>query len=74
MTFDPTPDLIVDGYAQLTSSVSSRDPEDPDDYAAAKLTVLVPVTVLLSSAQARKLAAKLANYADEVDRQNRADR
>jgi hypothetical protein len=67
---DPTPDLIVDGYVQLTSGVSSRDPEDPEDYAAVRLAVLVPTYVLLSSPQARKLAAKLADYADEVDRQN----
>jgi hypothetical protein len=67
---DPTPDLITNGYAQLTSGVSSRDLEDPEDYASVDLTVLVPIHVLLNSAQARKLAAKLADYADEVDRQN----
>jgi hypothetical protein len=67
---DPTPDLIANGYAQLTSGVSNRDPEDPEDHAAVDLTVLVPIHVLLSSPQVRKLAAKLADYADEVDRQN----
>jgi hypothetical protein len=70
MTEPRVPDLIVDGYAQLTATVSDRDPDDPEDYAAARLTVLMPSTVLLTAGQARKLAAKLADYADEVDRQN----
>lgn len=64
------PDLFVDGYARLTGTVLDRDPNEPEDYAVAKLTIATSVPVLLSAAEARKLASKLIDYADEIDRQN----
>ena len=55
------------GDRRLTAEISNRD----DDLSATiQVTTHAPVTIALDAVEARRLAGKLLDYADEVDRQN----
>jgi hypothetical protein len=56
------------GDVRLTSEISDRD-EDGGD-ATVQLATFGSMRVALDAAEARKLASKLLDYADELDRQN----
>jgi hypothetical protein len=57
------------GDIRLTSELVDRDLDD-DSEATVQLVTYAPVRIALDAPEARRLAGKLLDYADELDRQN----